>query len=129
MSTSLTIVSRDQGGERAVAVRDLEVGTPDFPRNLDDQHKRLIQWFEEAERSGMDARRLAERDRAYVNGDQWTSEELKVLRDRGQPAIMVNYMRRKLDLLGGLERRARTDPKAFPRTPSEDDRADAATQA
>src|SRR5262249_61601467 len=64
-----------------------------------------------------------------VNGDQWTSEELKVLRDRGQPAIMVNYMRRKLDLLGGLERRARTDPKAFPRTPSEDDRADAATQA
>jgi hypothetical protein len=32
-------------------------------------------------------------------------------------------------MLCGLERRARTDPKAFPRTPAEDDRADAATQA
>jgi hypothetical protein len=51
------------------------------------------------------------------------------LRSRGQPEIVINYCRRKLDLLCGLERKARTDPKAFPRTPAEDDRADAATQA
>jgi hypothetical protein len=32
-------------------------------------------------------------------------------------------------MLCGLERKARTDPKAFPRTPAEEDRADAATQS
>jgi len=129
MSASLTIVSRDQGGEWPVAVRDLDAGEQDFPRDLDEQHKRLIQWFEEAERSGMEARALAERDRAYLCGDQWTPTELEKLKERGQPAIVINKIRNKIDLLGGMERRARTDPKAFPRTPAEDDRADAATQA
>ena len=34
-----------------------------------------------------------------------------------------------MQLLCGMERKARTDPKAFARTPAEEDRADAATQA
>jgi len=129
MSASLTIVRTDQGDQWPTAVRDLDAGQDDFPRDADEQHKRLVQWFEEAERSGMDAREFAERDRAYLDGEQWTPDELEELRKRGQPAIVVNWIRRKVDLLGGMERRARTDPKAFPRTPSEDDRADAATQA
>ena len=33
-----------------------------------------------------------------------------------------------MQLLCGLERKARTDPKAFPKSPTEDERADAATQ-
>jgi len=129
MSASLTVISRDQGDQWPVAVRDLDAGADDFPRDPDEQHKRLVQWFEEAERSGMEARELAERDRAYLDGEQWTPDELEELKKRGQPAIVVNWIRRKVDLLGGLERKARTDPKAFARTPSEDDRADAATQA
>src|SRR5206468_2290507 len=47
----------------------------------------------------------------------------------GQPPLSINYVRRKVDLLSGLERKARTDPKAYPRTPDEENRADAATQA
>ena len=131
MSASVTVIQRDRGtnNDWPTAVRDLDQLDTAFPRNLDDQHARLIQWYEEAERSGMDARELQERDRRYVDGYQWTTTELEELRKRGQPAIVINYCRRKLDLLGGMERKARTDPKAFPRTPSEDDRADAATQA
>jgi hypothetical protein len=112
-----------------VAVAEYNGAGSDFPRDLDEQHTRLIRWFEEAERASMDSRQSSEQCRAYVDGEQWTQEELNVLNQRHQPPITFNYCRRKVDLLCGLERKARTDPKAFPRTPTEEDRADAATQA
>jgi hypothetical protein len=72
---------------------------------------------------------MGDRDRQYRNGTQWTQAEIDALRARGQPVITVNKIGDKVDLLCGLERKARTDPKAFPNTPNEDERADAATQA
>ena len=72
---------------------------------------------------------MAERCRDYFDGAQWTADEERALKARGQPIVSVNYVKRKIELLCGLERKARTDPKAFPRTPTEDERADAATQA
>ena len=110
-------------------MRDQNGTASEFPRNADEQHARLILWFEEAERATIDSRQLSQRDRAYVDGDQWTDDERRILSSRNQPTTTINYCRRKLDLLCGLERKARTDPKAFPRTPTEDERADAATQA
>lgn len=92
-------------------------------------HTKLVRWFEEAEMSRQDERALSQRDRDYIDGDQWTTAERAALKARNQPEITINYCRRKHDLLCGLERKARTDPKAFPRTPTEEDRADAATQA
>ena len=128
MSESLeTIVDREN--DWPVAIRDLNATSTDYPRNADEQHARLVRWFEESEQACTDARTRSQRDRAYVDGDQWTRAEREALKSRGQPEISINYCRRKLDLLCGLERRARTDPKAFPRTPVEEDRADAATQA
>jgi len=76
----------------------------------------------------MDEIDLAQQARDYADGIQWTRDELKILKERGQPVITVNKIREKLDLLCGMERKARTDPKAYPRTPAEEDRADAATQ-
>ena len=90
---------------------------------------RLVAWFEEAEAASRTARAAAQRDRDYYDGRQWTDAELEALQKRRQPALTINYVRRKIELLRGLERRARTDPKAIPRTPTEDARADAATQA
>lgn len=100
-----------------------------YPRNLGDLHRRLIRWFEAAERASAEARRLAERDSDYRHGQQWTAAEREALRKRGQPELTINYVRRKIELLCGLERKARTDPKAYPRTPQEEDRAEAATAA
>jgi hypothetical protein len=122
-----SVVGRGNGWPSAIA--HLGGNDADKPRSADDWHARLVQWFEDAERLNVEPRQLAMRDRAYVDGDQWTTPEREALRARGQPPISINYCRRKLDLLCGLERKARTDPKAFPRTPQEDDRADAATQA
>jgi hypothetical protein len=85
--------------------------------------------FEDAETTSAQARELAERDRDYVDGFQFTAEELAVFRRRRQPPIYNNVIARKVALLRGIERRGRSDPEAYPRTPTENVRADAATQA
>jgi hypothetical protein len=97
----------------------------------DATHRMVVAYFEEAENSApmRDMREWADRDRQYRGGTQWTQAEIDALRARGQPVITVNKIGDKVDLLCGLERKARTDPKAFPNTPNEDERADAATQA
>lgn len=104
--------------------------TPDaYPRDLAEQHMRLVDWFEEAERATLDAREMSERDRDYYDGYQLDAETLKALKARKQPPLVDNFVRDKVELLRGMERKSRTDPKAFPRTPTEEERADAATQA
>ena len=90
---------------------------------------KLIGYFESAELASLDEREMAEKCRDYFDGRQWTPDEMRVLRARHQPASVDNYVKRKIELLAGLERRGRSDPKAYPRTPTEDNRADAATQA
>ena len=89
---------------------------------------RLIRDFEASEEASYDNRRLAERDRDFKDGKQWTAEEIAVLKRRRQPIVWNNVIGRKIDLLRGMERRGRSDPKAYPRTPDEENRADVATQ-
>ena len=89
----------------------------------------LVQMFEEAEESTRDARRKSERDRDYYDGKQWTEEETKALDKRKQPVVTYNRIQRKIDFLSGLEKQQRKDPKAFPRTPKDEDAASAATDA
>jgi hypothetical protein len=89
----------------------------------------LVAYFEEAEDQTREARKLSERDIDYIHNDQWTSEELAILKKRKQPALTINYIKRKVETMRGLERRMRSDPKAFPRTPQEEQGAEAATDA
>jgi len=99
------------------------------PGNEGELLAELVRWFESAEDATSSARREAERDRDYFLGFQLSAEEISALEKRGQPPIVINKIRGKVQLMCGLESRARTDPKAMPRTPNEDKRADAATQA
>lgn len=73
-------------------------------------------------------RKLAERDRDYYNGYQWTSEEMAILKRRKQPIITKNRIKRKIDAMVGIEQRGRTDPIAYPRNPADEDAADVATK-
>jgi hypothetical protein len=122
-STALTVRRRD---DPTLYGRDDDAA---FPRDVQQQHEQLVRWFEESELARQDEMTLAERDRDYTDHIQWTREELDALKKRGQPPIIINKIKDKVSLLCGLERKARTDPKAFARTPNEEDRADAATQA
>jgi hypothetical protein len=89
----------------------------------------LCRWFEESEQMTRDARLNSERARDYYDGQQWTARELEILRKRGQPALTINYVKRKVEYLRGFERRMRSDPKAFPRDPAEEQLSEAATDS
>jgi hypothetical protein len=64
----------------------------------------------------------------YYHADQWTAEQLKILKKRGQPPITFDRTGRKIDGLIGVVRKLRTDPKAFPRTQNQEKGAEVATQ-
>lgn len=64
----------------------------------------------------------------YYHVDQWTVEQLRVLRRRQQPAITFDRTGRKIDSLSGTIRRLRTDPKAYPNTPNGEAGAEVASQ-
>lgn len=65
--------------------------------------------------------------RHYYHGSQWTAGELEKLKKRKQPAVTINKIGRKIDSIVGITERIRQDPKAFPRTPKQDQGADLAT--
>jgi hypothetical protein len=95
----------------------------------DDAHIALLRHFEEAFDNTSVERELAERDRDYYDGKQLTEEEEATLRERRQPIVISNRIRPKIDALLGFERKQRTDPKAFPRTPKHEEDANSVTDA
>lgn len=101
----------------------------DALKNPGDLLTRLVNRFEEAEDSSYSARIEAERDRDYYDGRQLSAEEIAALKKRGQPQIVINRIRRKVNWLKGIETNSRTDPRAFPRTPQHQQGAEAATDS
>jgi len=89
----------------------------------------LTEWVEEAEDATIEPRKRSELDRNYYDGVQWTDAEVRTLKQRGQPVTTDNRIKRKIDYLTGLEKIKRTDPKAFPRNPQDEDASQAATDA
>jgi hypothetical protein len=88
-----------------------------------------LRQFREAIDQTQEERETAERCRDYYDGKQWTDEEVQALERRGQPVIVSNRIAPKVNSLVGFEKRGRTDPKCYPRTPKHDAEADAATDA
>jgi hypothetical protein len=77
----------------------------------------------------IDGRNLSEKCRDYVDGKQWTSEEIAKLKKRNQAPIVNNRVKVKHQGLLGLVVTRNTDPKAYPRNISDNDSADAVTDA
>jgi hypothetical protein len=74
-------------------------------------------------------RKNMRRRRNYRDGRQWTATEKKILDGRNQPAVVYNYVGKKVDHLDGIEIETRTDPKPRPRTPMHEDDVQAAEDA
>ena len=89
----------------------------------------LCRMFEESEEASSESRREAERDRDYYDNKQLTAEQKAVLAKRGQPEVIVNRIKRKIDYLVGLEKQQRTMPRSLPRTPVHEQDAQAVTDA
>ena len=89
----------------------------------------LCRMFEESEDATFTSRADAERDRDYVDNKQLTAKQIKALEKRGQPPVIDNRIKTKIDYLTGLEKTQQVKPKAFPRTPKHEADADGATEA
>jgi hypothetical protein len=92
-------------------------------------HGPLCQQFEESHDQTQQERELAERDRDYYDGKQLTDAELETLQKRGQPPVISNRIAPKVDALLGHEKRMRSDPRAYPRTPKHEQEAESVTDA
>ncbi len=91
----------------------------------------VVQQFEEFADGTIAIRRLAEKCRDYRDGNQYTDTERETYKKRKQPCITDNKIQDKCDTLRGIEKRQRTEPKAYPRNPNQQDEgaAEAATDA
>lgn len=73
------------------------------------------------------ARRAAQQYQAYYDGDQWTTDERRILEARGQPALVFNHIKPSVNAIIGIVERGRTDPKGWGRTPRDQEAAEVAT--
>tara|TARA_R110000824_G_scaffold32872_2_gene105972 strand:+ start:1711 stop:3582 length:1872 start_codon:yes stop_codon:yes gene_type:complete len=101
----------------------------DNQAGLDKQLDNVVANFEEWEEQTRDARTASERSRDYFDGKQWTDKEKQLLDSRNQPAHVDNKLKDKLEYIVGMEAASRTDPKAYPRTPDDEDASEAATDS
>lgn len=115
--------------ENSVATETIEAKVKPVSGD-DDNLTQLVQWFEESEELTADAREKSQKCIDYYDGIQLTEDEVATLKARGQPVIINNRIKRKINFLLGNEMERRSDPKAFPRNvPEDEDGADAATDA
>jgi hypothetical protein len=88
--------------------------------------KRQYTDWSHAKRNEIEEMRLA---RHMYHGDQWSTEEIAILKKRKQPVITFNRVNRKIDGVTGTLKKLWQDPKAYPRTPNHDQEAEIATEA
>ena len=92
-------------------------------------HIKLVRYYETFLEHTLLGHEEARTRRDYYNNIQWTPEEVATLRKRKQAVVTDNRIKRKIDYLLGVERKTRTNPKAFPRTPQDDKSAQVFTDA
>lgn len=89
----------------------------------------FIDQFEDSFDNTQQERADSEQSRDYYDGYQLTESEQETLRKRGQPIVISNRIAPKIDALLGHEKRLRTDPRAYPRTPKHEQEAESITDA
>ena len=87
----------------------------------------LKRYFTESEQLTQSARANSLTAIDYYDSDQFTAAELQALKDRGQPAIVVNRIKPAVNGIIGVTEKGRSDPRCWPRNPGDEDTADAAT--
>jgi hypothetical protein len=65
--------------------------------------------------------------RRYRHASQWSADQIKVFNKRKQPIVTYNRIGRKIDGVVGLIEKLKQSPKAFPRTPKEEQGANLCT--
>lgn len=88
---------------------------------------RLKRFFTEARDLTAEARAASLNAIDYYDTDQFTRADMAKLSARNQPAITINRIKPAINGIVGVAERGRSDPRAWPRGPGDEDSADAAT--
>jgi hypothetical protein len=94
---------------------------PEKPENrldseeIGDLHGRLVSFYRQELDRQSENRMQQAVDEDYYDHAQWTEEEAKILKDRGQAPIVYNVIAQTLNWIIGSEKRGRTDFKILPR--------------
>lgn len=108
----------------AVAERELEV---ERLRALD--HRDLLKMVHDFRDGTIVGREQAEVCRRYYDGKQLDTAKVSALRRARQPRIIRNEIKPAINGILGLIQQAKTDPKAYPRNPENEDQSDVASKA
>lgn len=90
--------------------------------------KKVWGWYHEGLDAMSKTRKEADICCAYYDNEQWTQEDLAVLKDRNQPALTINRTKPTIDLIIGTEAKARVEFHAAPRTEAHVQDASVATE-
>lgn len=92
-------------------------GTTRSPARMtdEDKHRLLKSWFELEMRRQEISRYQRALDCDYYDGYQWTNDEARAIRARGQNPIVFNEIMPTIDWLKGTQRRMRRDFKVLAR--------------
>lgn len=92
--------------------------------------QRLRARFDEARQDLNGNRAKAQTDRDYYDGPKQLNSEVRtILKNRGQPPIYTNRVRPAINGVLGVLEQQRSDPRAYPRNPEDEDAADVCTKA
>jgi hypothetical protein len=85
--------------------------------------------FEESRDLTQDARTESLTDCDYYDSEQLSDTVKKALRNRKQPELVINRVKPAINGILGVVQRGKSEPRAWPRTPKDEDSADVATDA
>lgn len=106
--------------------------TPDTEQQAPEDEaliQKLSAQWKEAKEWANKWRKEAIEDRKFYDGDQWTDEQKRQLKDNGRPATVINRIAKAINNVAGRERNGRYSWKALPRGESDVRMADAITKA
>lgn len=117
------------GEEQGGAIQEMGRNDgPDDPIQAPDL-ARMKRLFSEARDLTQVARSESVEDIDYYDSKQWSPHELQALRDRRQPDIVINRIKPAVNGIIGVTVKAKSQARAFPRTPKSEEIADVATDA
>src|ERR1700744_2692412 len=87
----------------------------------DDLLARLKRMFSDYQTLTSNGRTECAKDIDYYDGKQWSGAELQALAKRNQPAIVINRIKPAINGILGVMERGKSDPRAWPRTPQDED--------
>ena len=95
---------------------------------MENSVKKFTNHFDEFADNATTTLKDAAQSRDYYDGRQLTPEEYSALVKRKQPPIVRNAVQKSVLKILGAETQLRQDPKAYPRTPKDEDGAEAITK-